>query len=271
LKTRELGEDSNASDNLTQTQKDIRFKDSTISYFISPNCSREKYQRIHYAFRIIENVTKIIKFEETPNEDSELMIECLEERYETERELIAGEGGPLEVINSTKYPLILKSKVILRSNSKCSYPILELHELLHVLGFGHLKDYNKILYPYLNCKQRLDPELGKIIREIYSIPSLPELVISSLNIEKKENYLDVYFDVDNRGLHIAENISVQLYTDGKFIKEFEIGNLKEGTGRKLQAKNIHLESGYYKKVLLKIIFTGEEYNKENNEARLDFN
>ncbi len=126
--------------------KDVGFLhfDKIPIYYKLNNCSGERRERVIQAFNIIEGETEgILPFEEKSPGD--IIVAC---NSQLETEFASGYGGPEYYIGSNK---ITNGSMVLYAHdpkfSRCeSYPVTEIHEILHSLGFDHIYNKNSIMY-----------------------------------------------------------------------------------------------------------------------------
>ena len=105
----------NSSDSM-QFYPNMRFPDSAISYKIN-DCPLEKRNEMENAFEIISNKT-VLNFY-IAKSDEEISIIC-KEKTRTEGGLfIAGEGGPIKVMQGEKFNVIMQGEILLLRESKC--------------------------------------------------------------------------------------------------------------------------------------------------------
>lgn len=260
-----LEEYINDSANATQFYDNMRFNHNNITYFIL-DCDKQKTDRLNSAFLIISNSTEIINFTQIDNEnDSDILVGCSKESYQKEESFfVAGEGGPTKFINLDPYPLILKGKISLYEKNSCSYPITELHEIFHVFGFNHVNDSRKIMYPYVNCKQRIDQELINKIKILYSVIPLADVYFEKASIVKNKRYLDINIQVNNKGLIEAENVTLRIYAEGNKIGSFNLKDIGAGVGKEFWATNVLLPSLRIKNVTLVLVSDTREFDEKNN-------
>lgn len=154
-----------------------------ITYSFNPEnpCIGTKAARIHEAFGIIEIETEgEVFFEYEPVNEGDIIITCWDDQGE---EGVAGEGGPIfyegerEIIGGEVdfYPY-LEDEIFCEN-----YPTTELHEILHVFGFGHFYEEDSIMHEGFNeielyeweddqpsvCKE-IDYEIVECLKNIYS-------------------------------------------------------------------------------------------------------
>lgn len=255
----------NLTSEIKQFEFEMRFNHNNLTYFFSPDCDSERKFKMLEAFSEISNSTQITF---TPTEtDEDIIITCSKESIQKEKNVfIAGEGGPREFINSTIYPVILKGSILLYQKSDCKEPVVELHELLHVFGFDHVNDSNSIMYPYSDCTQKLSPEYTQYLTRLYSIIPAAELVFDSANLTKSGRYLNIWVLVSNKGMIDAPQVDLLVYAEGKEIQRFDLKNLQIGATKKFYAENIRLPSRSTNQVTLEISYSGEEFDKSNNNV-----
>jgi hypothetical protein len=263
----------NASPEVVQFIPKMRFNHNKLSYFISKDCSEEKIQRMLEAFEIVTNKTEIIKFYSTKNEKgSDILIGCSSNSYETEKNVfIAGEGGPTSYINLSLYPVIARGKIILYNETSCKnneLPVTELHELFHVFGFDHINKTEDIMYSYVDCKQKINPELINMLVDLYSIEPLPELYFINITAIKTGIYLNFSVGIANDGLMDAENVSLEVYSGENKIDSFNLENIEFGTSTSFYVRNLKLPSFDTNKIDFNIILSQNEFNKNNNFAEV---
>lgn len=261
---------NNSYTNLTGRQfyPNMRFPGRKISYSLEQLCDNIKKKAVEDAFSIISDKT-ILTFYES-EEDPEIKIFCSEVVPEPEQEghFIAGEGGPTEIINTTLFNVIKTGKISLFRPEICDQPKITLHELFHVLGFNHNNNSDSIMYPTTSCQQEIDSSILNEINKIYVINSYPDLSIEEVNASQKGNYLDFGIGIINSGLKDSRNSSLSILSDGKKIKDFDLGEIDIGMRKFLQIKNLRVIGGSDK--ITFIIETNEdEISKDNNKAELN--
>lgn len=254
-------ENFNFVEGVSQFYPHMRFKSSSISYYFGSECSKDKVDNMLLAFEYIKNKTGVLDFYE--NNLGEIEIRC-GEQYEKEGMLVAGEGGPGTFLNGTLFSVITEGQIILLKDS-CSYNV-ELHELMHVLGFGHSKDSGSIMYPIGYCNQVLSSDYIDELINLYSVPSLPDSYFSEISGTKKGMYLNLNFTVKNQGLADAENVSVYLEKDNKTLDTFSLGDIDIGSGKIFSVENLRISSGT--KQIRMVIKDGREIYDSNNFADL---
>ena len=248
-----------------QFYPNMKFNHLALSYEIGSECDADKKADILSAFSVISSKTPLSFYE---GGVADIGINC-GEQYLKDDFLVAGEGGPEKFIDTGKYNVILKGKIVLLYDYGCGEKVA-LHELLHVFGFDHSSNKNSIMYNISNCKQVLTDDIVDELNRLYSERALADLGFVNASAVKHGRYLDVSFGVRNQGLVNAEEVVVDLfYKEGK-IEEFELGLIEFGAGKIITATNILLPSRDINEINAYIDKEGKisEIDKLNN--RLDF-
>jgi hypothetical protein len=111
----------------------------------------------------IEEATNFtIQFKAGYNKDAVINITCSNESIYEDGGIIVGYGGIMHYAGSME---IISGEVILSEGS--GYPSVEMHEILHALGFGHSPDEESIMYPYTNQVKEIDKEIISCILHTY--------------------------------------------------------------------------------------------------------
>lgn len=259
-----------APDYVKQFYTNLRFNHNNLSYYVHYDCSDEKKFNFEKAISILEGEVGTINFKETLFEqNADILVACSPDIYETERNVfIAGEGGPTRFLNFSMYPVILQGKVILYNESLCDYPVTELHEILHVFGFEHINDSSKIMYPYINCKQRIHPDAMDIMKQLYSVEPLPELHLSEVKAERFGDLLNFSIKVTNEGLVDSKRAVLSVYDQDRILKSFVLGNIAIGITKTFEVSNLNLRQNSNR---IKFIVDSEEneLDNSNNAAELE--
>jgi hypothetical protein len=218
----------------------MRFPDNEITYGFNEGCDDEKMKNAREAFLKLQQKT-ILEFKET-SENSQILIFCsdISPNPSEKGYFVAGEGGPTEVINTTLYGAILSGKLSLFRNETCDNPNIAIHEILHVLGFKHNDDPKSILYPTLECNQKIDDYLIEDINKLYSVKGLAELKIIKVDAVKTGRYLSFYIEIINRGLAESGEIVLSVHSGDKFTKEFSIEDMGIGIKKTLNVTNLKI-------------------------------
>jgi hypothetical protein len=258
----------NTSKELVMFMPNMRFATNNISYSFSECDSATKNQTLK-AFEIVSQKTQSIYFYESQNSPM-ISIYCSEQKGEQRNNsFVAGEGGPNKVIESDLYPLIIDGKIYIydsRSKDKCEYQIVELHELMHVFGFDHLANKSTILYPYVDCEQRLTDDIVSELKRLYSVEAKSDIKIKNLSATTSGRYLNFEIVVSSRGLIKADNVNVEILdTTGK-IGNFSLGNIDTGVSQSMKIENMMLPLRQITDITFKISTTTPEYFYDNNEA-----
>lgn len=253
-----------------QFYPNMRFSKKELRYNIEESCSDEKKKRVLQAFSRIENETGMLRFFGTTEQIADILIKC--EETETEEipgeYYIAGEGGATSIINNTLFYIIEKGKILLYyKKSSCDNYNIELHELLHVLGFKHSENKQSIMYNTSSCNQLLTLDIVDELKRIYSIEELPDLTITNVSATQHSlYYLNFNIEVRNQGLIIVENVKLELYADygrEEKVEVFDLAGIGYGEGKLLEVKNLKMPSRKVQKIKF-VLIDGEELNEENN-------
>lgn len=224
----------------------MRFSEKEFSYYVSPDCSLNRQERMKRAFSIIQNETKLSFYEIDNNKDANILVGCSQEEIEESKNTFrAGEGGPTAIFDTGLYNLSLKGQIKLyrETSTDCGYPVVELHELLHVFGFDHSPDQRNIMYNTSDCEQRISQDIIDTLNALYSSDSLPDIYISNISAIKRGRYLDFNISMRNRGLvDVKENVTLIVETNGEQIQTYIIGAVYINTTRILRAENVRLPS-----------------------------
>ena len=257
--------------NTSQFYPRMRYKDKEISYWVDDSCDSKKKDSIFGAlFRLMDETDLVFK-QSDDEEDSEIEYLCSREpSQERDSEYyVAGEGGPIKIINTSNYFIILKGEVVLYSDETCPEAQVALHETLHALGFDHNKNESSILYPITNCKQVFDNYLIDEINGLYSEDSLPDLIIESLKANRTGDYLNFEASISNIGLDDANGaFLVILEEEGDEVKEFDLKDIEVGVRRKLSVENLKLSSDNRKLVFKVGLKEQSEIDESNNIVTL---
>lgn len=258
----------NLSTEASLMHPNMRFNHKDISFYINSNCDIPKTNKIIEAFFILSNATNRLSFYPDGETSSDIDISCSKNKPETsQKELIAGEGGPT-VINNTIYPLIIKGNVYLYDNLNCKIPVTELHEILHVFGFLHVNDPSKMMYPYLDCNQRLDEKIINTLNELYSEEAKADLYFAKVGAAKKGRYMDVNVEIANDGIIDAKNVSFELSVGNEKIDSYELNTIGYGAGKTVYLTNIPLPLTKKGTIILNLSTSSLEYKYENNYVEL---
>lgn len=225
--------------NGAQFYPNMRYTDRKINYGISELCDEIKQNEIERAFAILAQET-VLSF--IPSEDGQIEVLCsnVSPNPEEEGHFVAGEGGPSEIINTSKYAVILSGKVSLYRDSECKKPNIAIHEILHALGFDHNDNTLSIMYPVTECNQEIDQYIIEDINRLYKVDSSPDLAIEKLSVIKKGRYLDFEITIGNLGLKDSQDSSLTLYTNNVKVKDFELSSIEIGTRKILTVENLRV-------------------------------
>ncbi len=270
-------ETGNLSYEVKQFYPNMKFNHNSISYKINSDCDSEKRARMIAAFNELEDKVSAISFYESNNPDIEVSCSAEEGDSVGRDFFIAGEGGAKEIIQTKRYNVITNGVVLLYDNPsnaiQCSWPNLELHELLHVFGFEHSSDENSLMYPYLeSCSQKLDESIIQDLEELYSQENLADLYFAHVKAIKKGIYLDFNVTVRNSGVIDAEGVVLSVYDDKERIEDFDLRDISFGGGMNFQVFNIKLKNRNSDNIEIVIdpLNAIKELDEGNNVAKLEF-
>lgn len=247
-----------------QFYPNMRFNHLPITYYMEPECSKEREQNMELATSMLEQKTPL-SFIQVSSTNADVKVECDEKRYKEEGEeglFIAGHGGPSVIINATPWSVIKKGVITLFTES-CNANI-ELHEMLHVLGFDHSPNPQSIMYNISSCDQKLTNDIIQELNQLYSQEPLPDIYLKNISAVKQGRYLNIKFGVFNHGLIDADNVEVTIYADGELVKTFPIDKgIEIGAGRYLSIENLRLPKLEVSEI--KLVADPKNYIKEINE------
>jgi hypothetical protein len=249
-----------------QFYPNMRFPEPTISYIIT-NCSLQKQNDMQYAFEIMGNISSL-KFYPV-NDNAEISVTC-EDRARTKGDLfIAGEGGPTNVTSIGNIAVIRNGEILLIRESKCQKPNIALHELLHVLGFKHSTNPGNNMYNVTNCNQEIGDDTLQLIRDVYAIPDLPDLMFTNVSANINGRFLNLNMTIINAGIGLANSFSVKVYADNSTVKNLDMGSINAGYGMFVSMNNIWIPQISVKELEIVIESNSDELNKENNKIKLE--
>lgn len=250
-----------------QFYPNMRFPNKDISYHISEECDVQKKSEMLWAFDILEQQT-ILNFYES-QENAEINIFCEDKTKIENGMFIAGEGGPANVSLGNKFNVIMNGYILLLKDSDCERPNIEIHELLHALGFDHSENMNNIMYPINKCKQVISEDMISEINRLYSVESLPDLEISSVSASMQARFLDVEITIKNEGLADSGDFLLGVYANGKSIDKMKVEGIKVGYGKIINLTNILVPQIKIDTLKFAIETESSELNKQNNYITLN--
>jgi hypothetical protein len=226
--------------NYSQFYLNMRYKDKNISYWIEPVCDETKKREILRALSVLSMNTSLRFYKGAENAEIKYLCSKTSPSPGQASHYIAGEGGPIDIVNASVYSVILSGEVALYRPEKCSEPRVALHETLHALGFNHNTNPKSIMYPITACNQEIDEYLIRDINNLYIAASLPDLVIESVNASRADNYLSFNIVIGNLGLADAEDVRLRVYADNSKIKEYELKDIELGARKRIAARDVRL-------------------------------
>jgi hypothetical protein len=256
---------NNFEGNSIQFYSNMRFPSSKISYKIY-DCPLQKKNNMEEAFEILSNET-VLNFYPIDS-DEEIYVTCDSKTKMDEGMFIAGEGGPTKIIGAGDFNVIFNGKILLLKQIDCEKPNVELHELLHVLGFDHSNNPHNIMYNYSNCKQTIGEDIIQLIEELYSFEGYPDLSVKNISALMHGKYLDTNFTVRNIGLQNSKGSKMNIYADEKLVKEFDLEEIGVGNGRIITLSNLLVNQFSVEELTFIVEYNYEELNKKNNKKIL---
>ncbi len=254
----------NITESKMQFYDNMRFPNKEISYKID-RCPLQKEDEMEHAFKIIENLTVLEFYPVAKNE--EITVTCGQKVKIEEDFFIAGEGGPTDITKSGQLKVITHGRILLLRESQCPDPVIPIHELLHVLGFVHSPNPKNIMHNFSSndCDQEIGEEIPKLLNNLYSIPSRPDLVIIEAIPKIDGRYLNANITIRNQGLKESPKSKIVIYEDEKKLYDAEIEKLEIGYGTKIMLKNIKLERFSFKEIIFNIESNSTELETSNNK------
>jgi len=256
--------------NLTSSMQfypNMRFPEKKISYKIEDGCSLKKKKEMEDAFSFLQGKTNLTFYPVVNGE--EITVSCEEEtKINDNRMFIAGEGGPTKILSGENFNVIYTGKILLLRESNCERPNIEIHELLHVLGFKHSKNKNNIMYPVSKCSQTLGTEIPEKINEVYSFESLADIRLENVSASISRRYLNINASIQNIGLKDSPSETLKIYGDDELIKEMPLKEIKVGYGLTVSLTNIWVSKIKINKLKIKIETPESELSLNNNQVVL---
>ncbi|MBR9704289.1 matrixin family metalloprotease [Candidatus Pacearchaeota archaeon] len=263
-----------------QFYPNMKFNHNEITFNIGSGCSDEEKSKVFLAFDELDKVIDNLDFRQTQSNEPDIDIICSDgapRSFEDSDFFVAGEGGAREVIQTGRYNVITSGAMYiyddLKRSTRCDWPNVEVHELIHVFGFNHSTNENSLMYPYLEtCSQRLDSSIIKELNRLYDEPNLPDLYFEDVSAIKKGRYLDFNITVKNSGVRDAKNSTFTVLDDGVEIETKKLKDLKYGAGIVMEVRNFKLKSRASKIIDIQIDYHDYigEIDEGNNLAKIRF-
>lgn len=256
------------SGEIVQFYPNMRYRDRNISYRLESTCTQKKWENIQKAFNVISERTALSFY--SSRESPEIRVLCSEVSPASEEKghFIAGEGGPSEVINTSKFAVIFTGKIALYRDERCDEPKIAIHEIFHALGFDHYNNSRSILYPVTGCDQEIDAEIISDINSLYSFDSLPDLMIESIYANKTGRFLNFDINITNVGLMDSKGAELKVYVNDNKVANFSVGALEIGMKKLLFVQNIRVPSDSENIVFSVDSADDEEITMKNNRAEI---
>lgn len=252
--------------NSMQFYPNMRFKSNEITYNIS-GCELQKRQDMLRAFEFLENLTSLTF--KAGDLNSDILVSCEDKiRYSGEL-FIAGEGGPTNITISGLFNVITRGEVLLLRKTFCPTPNIAIHELLHALGFKHSSNPGNIMYNITKCEQDMDEDMIKYIDRLYTLPSLPDLILYNTSAKLEGRFLDLETSILNEGLEDAGNSTLIISSQDEVLKEVPLSEIKMGSGRAISLTHVWVSKLEVKEIEVTIESNIEELNKQNNKIKLE--
>src|SRR3989344_3414996 len=102
-----------------QFYPNMRYADRTITYEIAPECTEKKQGNVREAFNILEAQTPLHFAQVLEKGEITFLCANVPPDPDAQGHFVAGEGGPTQIINATKYAVILAGKVSFYRPEKC--------------------------------------------------------------------------------------------------------------------------------------------------------
>ena len=253
--------------NSMQFYPNMRFPEKKISYKIENGCSLKKKKEMEDAFSFLQGETNLTFYPVVSGE--EVTVSCDEETKTNDNGMfIAGEGGPTKILSGENFNVIYTGKILLLRESNCERPNVEVHELLHVLGFKHSKNKNNIMYPVSKCSQTLGTEIPEKINELYSFESLADIRLENVSASISGRYLNLNASVQNIGLKDSPSETLKIYGDDELIKEMPLKEIKVGYGLTVSLTNIWVSKRKINKLKITVETPKSELSLNNNQVVL---
>lgn len=173
-----------------------------------------------------------------------------------------GEGGPTIFIRTGEFTVIKKGEVhLLPVEYECTSYTLAVHELGHVLGFGHSSVYNSVMWPKYGCLTNNLSEIINDVAEIYQHYK-PDLEITDVKATSGQQFINLNANLANVGPKEAGSMKFIVYFNNKKVHEEKIESID--VGYSLQFKGLIPITEDVDEIMLEIQYDGDELSKDNN-------
>jgi hypothetical protein len=125
------------------------------------------------------------------------------------------------------------------------------------------------MYPISKCKQIIGEDMLKLINELYSVQSYPDLSFENVSAIMNGRYLDTNMSIRNNGLRDSEKTKLEIYADGKLVKEIDFDILEVGYKRIIKLNNVWIKKTNVQNLEFFINSSFSELEKNNNRIILE--
>jgi len=148
------------------------WKSQPIYYYYTNknNCTSEQIRKFEVGLSTIKQFTdRVVLFQEGKTEKS-IQINCFKEEIIDDNYVVAGEGSPILKNTNEIVGGIINLYDVDCSKYECTaHPTVEMHEILHTLGFDHITNRFSIMNLNIGHETReLDEEIINCLKRIYT-------------------------------------------------------------------------------------------------------